>query len=257
MTDNVRFVIGAGLKMYLAQRETIRWAERVAHIAGQHPAVSAGFVDLFVLPSFPALAPVAEVLAGTGVRVGAQDLFWEDRGAFTGEVSGADLAELGCSLVEVGHAERRRVLGETEEIVAAKTLAAFRNDLTPILCVGETQQLAPAAAGEECVRQLASATLPSRQQGLLTTMLIAYEPQWAIGAVEPAHPEYIVAVVRHLNDFIDGDSALAGSTVLYGGSAGPGLLPQVDGVVGGLFLGRSCHEPTALESVLDEAWQLV
>lgn len=257
MEQRAKIVIGAGLKMYLDLRETVRWAERVADIAGRHPAVSAGLVDLFVLPSFPALCPVAEVLAGTRVRLGAQDLFWEDRGAFTGEVSGADLAELGCSLVEVGHAERRRVLGETDQVVAAKTEAAFRNGLVPVLCLGEAEQDSPDLAAQECLRQLAAATVTSRRSGRLSSLIVAYEPQWAIGAPEPAGPEHILAVVGQLRAAIDDDCRIAGSPVLYGGTAGTGLLPKLDGVVGGLFLGRACHDPTALEAVLDEAWRLL
>jgi triosephosphate isomerase len=88
---------------------------------------------LIVLPSFPSLPEVLSIFAGTAVEVGAQDLFWEDRGPYTGAVSGADLRQIGCSYVEVGHVERRRVFGEDNKVASRKLTAALRNGLTPII----------------------------------------------------------------------------------------------------------------------------
>src|SRR5688572_4043057 len=99
--------IGISLKMYFGRRRTIEWSRAVADIARTHPAVTDGRARLVVLPSHPYLFEVGEVFASTPVRIGGQDLFWEDSGAFTGEVSGAQLVELGCDYVEIGHAERR------------------------------------------------------------------------------------------------------------------------------------------------------
>lgn len=256
MVSERKLTIGAGLKMYLGNRETIEWLRGVAEIAKNHPAVVEGVVDLFVLPGFTALFPAVQMMAGTGVKVGAQDLFWEDRGAFTGEVSGTQLAELGCSLVEVGHAERRRLFGETDNIVAAKMLAAFRNGLTPVLCVGEIEQQDPELAANECVRQLESALASSREADLVGHIVVAYEPQWAIGAAQPADIDYIRLVVDRLLNTVAADRWLASSFVIYGGSVGPGLLTRLDGVVDGLFIGRFSHDPEALRSVLDEAWAM-
>jgi triosephosphate isomerase len=101
------------------------------------PVLADGTTGLAVLPSFPALTEALRIFGGTSVHVGAQDLFWDDRGPFTGEVGGAELREIGCRFVEVGHAERRHIMGETDSVVARKVAAALRNDLVPILCVGE------------------------------------------------------------------------------------------------------------------------
>lgn len=256
MTDHKPFAIGVSLKMYFGHRESLHWLRQVAGIASAHPAVTGGLVDLFVVPSFPALVPAVDLLTGTNARVGAQDLFWEDAGAYTGEVGGAELAELGCSLVELGHAERRRIFGETDEIVARKTLAAYRNGLTPLLCIGEPDQQDPDAAADECVRQLESALAAAREAGLAAPLLAAYEPQWAIGAAEPASAEYVAAVASRLHQVLSADDALAGSKVIYGGSAGPGLLSRLGGSVDGLFLGRFAHDPAALDAILDEALAL-
>ena len=106
-----------------------------------------------------------ELAQPAGIAVGGQDLHWEDAGPFTGEVSGAELAELGATLVEVGHAERRAMFGETDEIVARKTLAGLRNGLAPVCASASPSRGAPAEAGELCIRQLESALAPARAVG--------------------------------------------------------------------------------------------
>jgi triosephosphate isomerase len=231
--------IGISLKMYFGRTRTVEWCRAVADVARSHPAVTEEHARLVVLPSHPYLLEVGAVFASTAVRTGGQDLFWEDEGPFTGEVSGAQLRELGCDYVEIGHAERRRIFGEDDEIIAAKTAAAFRNGLTPILCVGEQRTSTVEAAAAECVAQL-------RSSG---PMVVAYEPVWAIGADEPASPGYIAAVCRALRSRVSGP-------VIYGGSAKPGLLTQLGDGVDGLFLGRFAHDPSAVAAILDEVVDL-
>jgi len=250
------FTIGVSLKMYFGHVQATRWAEAICAIASDHPAVARGLADVFVLPSFPSLTPVRDALSGSGVRLGAQDLSWADSGALTGEVSGAELAELGCTLVEVGHAERRSLFHEDDEIVSAKTAAALRNGLIPLLCVGEVQRVSSAVAVLEVVSQLESALSASTAAGLSGSLWVAYEPQWAIGASEPASATHISAVVAGLEASLAGLSAHASSRVIYGGSAGPGLLTTLGGGVQGLFLGRFAHDPATLRLILDEVYAL-
>lgn len=252
MSQPSSVIIGAGLKMYLGHRETMDWVARVAELAGGHPGVQSGAVELFVVPTFPSLVHTVSSLTPLAVKVGAQDLFWEDQGPFTGEVSGRELAEIGCSFVEVGHLERRRHFGETDDVVSAKTAAALRNGLTPVVCVGEGQPQEAEDAASECVRQLQAALSASRRERLVGPVLVAYEPHWAIGAAAAADPHHIRTVCTRLKAAVTGP-ALRGSRVIYGGSAGPGLLGQLDGTADGLFLGRSSHDPAVLEAVLDEA----
>ncbi|MET0764864.1 MAG: triose-phosphate isomerase family protein [Blastococcus sp.] len=249
-------IVGAGLKMYLGHWETLDWLGEVARVAEGHPGLRRGSVELFVLPSFPALVHAVRTLSRLGVGVGAQDLFWEDAGPYTGEVSGGELAELGCSFVEVGHLERRKYFGETDDMVSAKTAAAFRNRLTPVICVGESSPQPPDDAAEECVRQLENALRQSRRAGRVGSALVAYEPHWAIGAAAAADAGYIRTVCAALKSALHADEALRGSRVVYGGSAGPGLLREIIGATDGLFLGRASHDPAGLEAVLDEATAL-
>lgn len=244
--------LGVSLKMYLGYQRTLRWAEQVAAIANTHPAIREGAVDLVVLPSFPALPAVLDAVTGAGVQVGAQNLSSYDQGALTGEVSAVMLAEIGCRYAEVGHAERRGLFGETDAVVAEKTLAALRNGLTPVLCVGEPTLEDPEHAARTCIRQAANAVELAAAHGFAAPLVVAYEPHWAIGAAEPAPIDYIQHVCRDLGDWVKDEPATAGSRVIYGGSAGPGLLSRLGDAADGLFLGRFAHNPAALATILDE-----
>ena len=248
-----RITIGVSLKMYFGHARTIAWARDVADIARTHPAVTSGAVDLFVIPTFPSLVEVKGVLAGTRVNLGAQDLAWADEGAFTGEVSGRELAEIGCDLVEIAHAERRALFHETDEDVAGKVHAAFRNRLTPLVCVGEPTRSSRPAAVTDVTGQLDRAVATAVADGIAGPVIVAYEPVWAIGAPAPAPDDHIVDVLAGIEAHLAARPELAGSRVVYGGSAGPGLLTRGRGRIGGLFLGRFAHDPAAIAAILDEA----
>lgn len=249
-----RFTIGVSLKMYFSHAQTLEWSRAVAAICARHPAVVSGVVEVFVIPTYPSISAVVEIMSPN--PVGAQDLAVADRGPFTGEVSGAELAEIGCRMVEVGHAERRRLFGETDDIVSAKTAAALRNGLVPIVCVGEAQRSDSGSAVAECVRQAEGALEMARTAGHHGRVLLAYEPHWAIGASEPAEPEHIRSVSSGLARAFRGDSQFPDVRVIYGGSAGPGLLPRIAEHVSGMFLGRFAHDPAVMAAVLDEAGEI-
>ena len=246
--------IGVSLKMYFGQRQTIDWCRAVARLARRHPAVTSGAVELFVLPAAPLIDPVLRVLAGLPVGVGAQDLGSADSGPYTGEVSGALLREMGCRYAEVGHAERRRLFGEDNAVAAAKVAACWRNGLDPVLCVGESRPAPPPEAALACVAE-AREVLGQAEAGLPPArrrVILAYEPHWAIGQPEPAPPGHIADVTAALRRWLAAQE-FVGGPVIYGGSAGTGLLTSVRDSVDGLFLGRFAHDPAALETILDEA----
>jgi triosephosphate isomerase (TIM) len=244
-----RVSVGVSLKMYFGHADARRWFARVAELAAAHPAVADGRVECFVIPTYVQVLPALEAFRGTRVAIGAQDVATEDAGAFTGEVSAAELAEVGVRLAEIGHAERRHLFGETDDVVRAKTAAALRSGLTPVLCLGEVAHLEATDAAAEVVSQLRAA-LAGASAG---RVIVAYEPVWAIGAPEPAPAAHIATVASALRDALNGLVAREESSVIYGGSAGPGLLTTLGDAVDGLFLGRFAHDPAALASVLDEA----
>jgi triosephosphate isomerase len=241
--------VGVSLKTYFGHEQARAWFAEVAARAGAHQAVASGAVQLFVIPTYVQIAAALAAFSGTPILVGAQDVSPYDAGPFTGEVTASELAEIGVTLAEIGHAERRLLFGETDEVTAAKAAASLRNGLTPVLCIGESERLDAADAAAATVAQL-SADLAGAPAG---PVIIAYEPVWAIGAAEPAPVVHISAVTLAIRAALDADPERAGSSVIYGGSAGPGLLTELGDTVDGLFLGRFAHDPHALVAVLDEA----
>ena len=247
-----RVTVGVSLKMYFGHQQAVTWFDAVATRVRAHDAVQSGAVELFVTPTFLQVLPALQAFAGTPVRIGGQDVAATDTGAFTGEVSAAELAEVGASVAEIGHAERRRLFAETDEVVADKTAAALRAGLTPLLCIGETERQDPSDAADVAVAQLRAA-LADAPAG---AVIVAYEPVWAIGAPEPAPHDHIRVVAAALRAALDGDADRTDSSVIYGGAAGPGLLTALGDDVDGVFLGRFAHDPDALVAVLDEAAEL-
>jgi triosephosphate isomerase len=201
-------------------------------------------VDVAVSPSFTALHAVAKQLEGGSVAVAAQDCFWEGKGAFTGEISTAQLADVGCKYVIVGHSERRQLFGELDEAVNLKARAALRAGLSPIVCVGET--LAERDGGQTLGRVQAQldAALAEIGQEDLSRLVIAYEPVWAIGTGRNATPAQAQEVHRFIRTRVAGRApALAPHLrILYGGSVKPdnikALMAEED-VDGGLVGGAS------------------
>jgi len=245
-TGNRPLYIGVSTKMYMGYQASLRWLSEVRSIVDDRPGLAAkdSPVRVFVIPSFPVLEPAARILAGSPVLLGAQNCAWGD-GPLTGEVSPGMLAELGVSLVEIGHAERRRLFAEDDAVVARKVRAAVGHSLTPLLCIGEPDKLDAGAAADFCVGQVLAAT--EGDSALAARLVLAYEPVWAIGAQEPAPPQHVNAVLTRIRGALG-----PGCPIIYGGSAGPGLLPQLP-AADGLFLGRFAHDAANLARVLDEA----
>ncbi|MGN8198281.1 triose-phosphate isomerase family protein [Salinisphaera sp. RV14] len=246
--------IGVSFKMYLDRPRTREWCAAAAATANRHPAVRSGAVELIVFPTLPAMEAAMAACADAPVAFGAQDLFWADRGAYTGAVSGADLADMGCVYAEIGHAERRRIFGESDAIVAKKVVAAVRNGLTPWLCIGESESGPVDEAIDFCSNQLAAALAELDRP---TSMVIAYEPVWAIGQSDAASASHVAEVARGIKAGLVERAGQTDVPVVYGGSAAPGTLTELGTAVDGLFLGRFAHDTAAFEAILDEAAELV
>lgn len=244
--------IGVSFKMYLDRPQTRAWCSAVAELAGRHPAICEARARLVIFPTLPAMESAMAACTNAPIAFGAQDLFWEDRGAYTGAVSGVDLADMGCSYAEIGHAERRRIFGETDDIVAKKVAAAARSGLTPWLCVGEWDEMPAVEAAAFCTGQLqaALAELPAP-----VPLVVAYEPVWAIGQAEAASARHVTQVVHGIKSALGTWPGFASTPVVYGGSAAPGTLTALGSAVDGLFLGRFAHDTIALGRILDEVLQ--
>ncbi|WP_038467101.1 triose-phosphate isomerase family protein [Arthrobacter sp. PAMC 25486] len=243
--------IGVSTKMYMGYGASLSWLRNLRHEVDSRPGLAAGRVVPFVIPTFPVLPAAGEIIAGTPLVLGAQNAGWAD-GPWTGEVAPSMLAELGVGLVELGHAERRRHFAEDDDMVARKVAAAVAAGIRPLLCVGEPEYSTPAAAAQFVYEQVAAAVEGSWQDA--KSMIIAYEPVWAIGAPEPADATYISNVLHALRGLL-ARHGLAELPIIYGGSAKPGLLPELKHV-SGLFLGRFAHDAANFGAVLDEALAL-
>jgi triosephosphate isomerase (TIM) len=201
-------------------------------------------VDVAVCPSFTTLAAVVAAVAGTPIRVGAQNVHWADSGAYTGEISAAMLREIPVTYAIIGHSERRQYFGETDRTVNQRLLAALKAGLTPIVCVGEVLAEREAGRTEAVVSTQIATGLAGLSAAQLAATVIAYEPVWAIGTGKTATPEQAQAVHAFLRVQLRQTHGAVADTVrlLYGGSMkaknAAELLRQPD-IDGGLIGGAS------------------
>ena len=212
--------------------------------------------EVVVAPPFTALETVSRLLAGSAIRWAGQNLHWEPRGAFTGEVSGSMLKELGCTYVIIGHSERRQYFGETDDSVQRKVLAAQREALLPIVCVGET--LAERDKGETLAvieRQVRDA-LQEQEKAAIKNIVIAYEPVWAIGTgrtATPAQAQEVHAAIRRLLAEKFGQESAEAVRLLYGGSVKAdsidGLMAEKD--IDGALVGGASLEADSFARIVN------
>ena len=249
-------IVAANWKMNLLRAEA---TVHVRLLRGELMGMQ-GQTRVVVFPSFPLIQAVAEELAGThlaDIGVGGQDLHPEDKGAHTGDVSGPQLADAGCTWVLCGHSERRQNHGEDDAIVARKVAAALRHGLAPMICVGETRDQRRAGETFQVLeRQVRAALEPA---GEPREMAIAYEPVWAIGTGETATPEMAQEAHRFIRDLLQkvfgnkrGNGWAGVLPILYGGSATPdnaaGLIAQTD--VDGFLVGGASLDPQKFLSII-------
>ncbi len=197
---------------------------------------------VLICPPFTALTAVGQVIAGSRIALGAQNMYFQEKGAYTGEISPLMLLDAGCSHVILGHSERRRQMGEGSETVNMKLKLALASGLTPIVCVGETLPEREAGHMEAVIREQVHVSLADIPHHQLASIVIAYEPVWAIGTGQVATPEQAEAVHKFVRSILPEGQGEAIS-VLYGGSVSPDnaaiLLakPDIDGaLVGGASL---------------------
>jgi len=199
-----------------------------------------------IAPTFTSLSVVEQALSGSAVALGAQNLYWQDSGAFTGEVSAAMLRDAGCSHAIIGHSERRQYFGETEYTVAKKVSAAVAAGLKAVVCVGETLEQREAGTTAEVIERQVSGGLCELPADKYPNLIIAYEPVWAIGTGKTASPEQAQEIhcrIREMLSQVLTAEAAEATRILYGGSVKPGNVDElmacadVDGaLVGGASL---------------------
>lgn len=224
---------------------------------GEAKAFAQGLLSLYqvsdvkvaVCAPFTQLAALKEAFAGTGIKLGAQNMHFEEEGAFTGEISASMLEEIGVDYCIIGHSERRRYFGETDETVNKKLHTAYQHDIAPIFCVGETLEERDDGRAEEVVRRQVTAGLAGFSSDQLSRLVIAYEPIWAIGTGRTATPKQANEMCGTIRSVVEElyDSQISEETVIqYGGSVKPENaselmeMEEIDGaLVGGASLKAS------------------
>jgi triosephosphate isomerase (TIM) len=234
-------VFAGNWKMFKTVHETVRYVREFAGFAAK--VTRAEFI---LAPPFTALATAAETARDTAVAIAAQDLYFEREGAFTGEISAAMIADTGATHVIVGHSERRRLFGDTDEWVNRKARAAVAAGLTPIVCIGETLEERERGETLAVLDRQIRAGLDGFSADQIAALLIAYEPVWAIGTGKNATPAEAGEAHHHIRQRLSqwfGGTAADTCRILYGGSVKPENirdligLPDVDGaLVGGASL---------------------
>src|SRR5208283_281211 len=207
-------------------------------------------VDIVLCPPFTALADVADVLTETNILLGAQNIFWEDNGAFTGEISAPMLKDLGVSYVIIGHSERRQYFNETNETVNKRLRAALKHGLTPIVCVGENLSQRESNKTFDVVKDHCEGSLKGLSAEEMKNVVLAYEPVWAIGTgktATPAQAQEVHVFIRQLLGKMFDDQIASSVRIQYGGSVTPdnvvSLMAQAD-IDGALVGGASLKAPS-------------
>lgn len=242
-----RMLVAGNWKMNLSVAEAVELAREITG------GVADDTVDVAVFPTFPWLVPVSDVLDESRIVLGAQNCYYEDAGAFTGEVSPVALSEI-CEAVLAGHSERRHVIGESNEMVGLKVEAILRAGMTAYLCVGETLDERQAGRAEEVVYNHLGSGLAAVEGDRLGQIVVAYEPVWAIGTGVAASADDAQEMCRSVREWLAGRYGEQGRdvTVLYGGSVSPSNADELfacDDIDGGLIGGASLEAGSFLELV--------
>lgn len=250
-----KLYFGSNLKMYKNIKNTLDYLQKLAEYTKD---ISRKEIELFIIPSFTSLESAVKTIDSNLIKLGAQNMCWEEQGQFTGEISPLMLKELNLNLVMIGHSERRHVFGETDAEENKKVKAAVNHGMTALLCVGETAEQKNFGVSEEILRTQIKIGLHDIEKSQIDKIWIAYEPVWSIGVNgTPANADYVEKMHKIMKDTL---IELFGQDskkipVLYGGSVNMEnsqkiiINPSVDG----LFVGRAAWEADKFNELIRSA----
>lgn len=245
-----RALIAGNWKMFKTGTEAVTTATRLVELASE--VVN---TDIMIAPTFLSLPLVSQAVAGSNVKVGAQNLFYENEGAYTGEVSAAMVKAAGADYAIIGHSERRQYFGETDETVCKKIAATLKASLIPVLCIGETGAQRDGEKTFSVLDKQVSNGLKSFDSDALQPLVIAYEPVWAIGTGKTATPEQVAQVHKYIRKLVNdkfGNTLAMSIRILYGGSVKPGNVSEImkiNDVDGALVGGASLDADTFIKII--------
>lgn len=251
--------LGTNWKMH----KTIRESEEYANLLKETCDSIPDRFTIFIIPPYLSLPRVSEILSGTKIKVGSQNMHWEPQGAYTGEVSPRMLKEIGIQIAEIGHSERRQYFGETDYTVNKKVLSSLQHGLTPLVCVGEPANEKTYGVEKQYVLRQVLIALKGVSPQDLSKIMLAYEPVWSIGEsgipAEPTYAESMHTWIRKALLDQYGEERAETVPILYGGSVNPGnagsfLLRKN---INGLFIGRSAWEAHGFLNIIRDMEKLL
>jgi len=248
--DHRKPLIAGNWKMFKTGPEALETADRLLKLLS-----TTMDVDVMIAPPFTALAQVSDLLKKTRISLGAQNLFWEAEGAYTGEISASMLVSAGCRYVIVGHSERRQYFGETDETVNQKIKAAVTNDLIPVMCIGESETERESKETFSVLDRQVQKGLKGFSADEMETLVMAYEPVWAIGTGKTATADQAQEVHLFLREMLEkkfGNNLAKSIRILYGGSVKSDnitelmTMPDIDGAL----IGGASLEPETFSKIV-------
>ena len=252
-----KLYFGSNLKMYKTISETTEYLRGLADLTKD---ISRDEIELFIIPSFTTLPAAVECIDRSLIRIGAQNMCWEDQGQFTGEISPVMLKELGLDLVMIGHSERRHVFGETDIEENKKVLAGLKHGFKTLLCIGETAEQKEYGISREILREQLIVGFHGVDPSYVGHIWVAYEPVWSIGVNgTPASADYAEAMHKEIKACLRelfGEAADS-VPVLYGGSVNPGNANEliVQDSIDGLFTGRAAWQADKFNKLIRDAME--
>ena len=254
-----KLYIGTNTKMFKTSSETVDFVKQLYQLTSD---ISREEMELFVIPSYTSLTAARESVASSQVKLGAQNISWEERGQFTGEISPLMLKEAGIDLVMIGHSERRHIFGEKDAEENLKVLTSVKHGFTALLCVGETEEQKESGISDEILRSQIKCGLKNVTEEIASKIWIAYEPVWAIGVNgKPASAEYAYEKHRVIKECLEelfGKQTGCDIPVLYGGSVNNNnsveLIKKEN--IDGLFIGRSAWDAENFNRIIRSVYPL-
>ena len=237
-----KIIIAGNWKMHKTQAESLEFVQSFKPAVEDSPENR----EIVLCVPFTSLTAMSKNLHGSRVRLGAQNMHWEDKGAYTGEIAGDMLTEIGINYVIIGHSERRQYFGETDETVNRRVLAVQKHGMTPILCVGETKQQRDGGETENIIiNQLQKGLVGVDQQNLV----IAYEPIWAIGTGDTCESTEANRVISVIREQLDNKNV----SIQYGGSVKPGNIDEImaQSEIDGALVGGASLEPESFARIVN------
>lgn len=246
-----KFWVGTNWKMTKTLKEGLAYTEELARIAKDITTD----IELFIIPSHTALIPIKEITDNSRIHLGAQNMHWEDTGAYTGEISPKMLDEIGIDIIELGHSERRQYYNENDEDINKKVHAGLKYGMKPLVCIGENLNQINNGISKEVLAAQLKVCLKGLTNEQVQNIMVAYEPVWAIGeAGIPADAGYVGEIHTFLREQLVEMFGETGKnvTLLYGGSVNLENFIEYSDIedVNGLFIGRSAWNTESFEEIL-------